>query len=273
MPTTTRPVRVPVIQLLHGDCLEQMAELPDQCVDAIITDVPFGVTSIGWDAVIPLDAMWQALRRLIKPRGAIALFGVQPFTAKLICSNLEEYRYTWIWQKNVAGGFAQAKNKPMSMHEEISVFSSGKTGHVGQCKNRMPYYPQGLIPYGKETRNTLTDRQSAFGARPSHKKSYVQEFTGYPNTVLQFDVERDGIHPTQKPVPLMQYLINTYTQRGGVVLDFTMGSGTTGVAAMRTGRRFIGIERDEGYFKTASDRIYAARKEALQNAEQPPAEV
>lgn len=267
-------MRLPIIQLLQGDCLEQMALLPESSIDAIITDVPFGVTALGWDAVIPLPEMWQALHRLIKPRGAMVLFGVQPFTAKLICSNLEQYRYTWVWQKNVAGGFAQAKNKPMSMHEEISIFSSGRTGHIGQCKNRMPYYPQGLVPYGKETRNTLTDRQSAFGARPSHKKSYVREFTGYPNTVLQFDVERDGIHPTQKPVALMEYLIRTYTQPGELVLDFTMGSGTTGVAAMRSGRRFIGIERDAGYFEIASQRIYAARKEAVKNAtEQPPAEV
>lgn len=267
-------LRTPVVQLFEGDCLQQMASLPDQSIDAVITDVPFGVTAIGWDAVIPLPEMWAALHRLIKPRGAIVLFGIQPFTAKLICSNLEEYRYTWVWEKNVAGGFAQAKNKPMSIHEDISVFSSGRTGHAGQCKNRMPYFPQGLLPYGKETRNTLTDRQSAFGARPSHQKSYVREFTGYPTSVLKFDVQRQGLHPTQKPVALMDYLIRTYTERGEVVLDFTMGSGTTGVAAMQADRRFIGIEREPEYFEIASQRIYAARKEALKNAtEQPPAEV
>ena len=242
-------------KLMLGDCLERMNEIPAGSIDLVLTDPPYGTTACKWDAVIPFAPMWAQVRRVLKPNGAVVLFSAQPFTSALVMSNSSNFKYQWVWKKNVAGGFAQAKNKPMPKHEDISVFSTGKTGHATQCKNRVPYNPQGIIPYGKEIKNSTSHRASAFEARKNARSSYVQEFTGYPDSVLEFDCERHGIHPTQKPVALMEYLIRTYTNTGETVLDFTMGSGTTGVACVNTGRQFIGIERDEGYFKIAQDRI------------------
>lgn len=247
--------------LLLGDCLEEMKKIPDGSVDMILCDLPYGTTACAWDSVIPFEPLWTQYRRLVKPRGAIALTASQPFTSALVTSNYDWFRYAWAWVKNSPGGFAQAKNKPMSKHEDVLIFSSGKTGHVSQCENRMNYFPQGLQPCGKTMKNTHGEkgRDSAFGKRKIVRESYVQEFTGYPDTILQFDVQRDGIHPTQKPVALMEYLIKTYTNAGDVVLDNCMGSGTTGVACVNTGRRFIGIEREPKYFAIAARRIAEAQ--------------
>jgi site-specific DNA-methyltransferase (adenine-specific) len=165
------------------------------------------------------------------------------------------FKYCWVWEKNAAAGFAQAKNKPMTKHEDVVVFSLAKTGHVNQCKNRMVYHPQGIIPFGKEVKNFKSHRGSAFEARKNARSSYVRKFTGYPNSVINIPVERSGLHPTQKPVALMEYLIKTYANDGETVLDFAMGSGTTGVAAKNLNRSFIGIELDETYFNIAKNRI------------------
>lgn len=245
------------MRLMLGDCLHRMAEIATGSVDLVLTDPPYGTTACKWDAVIPLEPMWEQVRRVLKPNGAAVLFSAQPFTSSLVMSNTGWFKYQWVWKKNVAGGFAQAKNKPMPKHEDISVFSSGKTGHAMQCKNRVPYNPQGIVPYGKEIKNSISHRASAFEARKNARASYVQEFTGYPDTILEFDCERNGIHPTQKPVALMEYLIRTYTNEGETVLDFTMGSGTTGVACANTGRKFIGIERDPEYYQIACKRMGA----------------
>lgn len=243
--------------LMHGDCLDLMQLIPNESVDLILCDLPYGTTACAWDSVIPFEDLWAAYSRIIKPCAVIALTASQPFTSALTMSNTDWFRYSWTWVKNSAGGFAQAKNKPMPKHEDVLIFSSGKTGHVMQCKNRMNYFPQGLTPCGKTMRNTHGEkaRESAFGKRANARESYVQEFTGYPDSVLQFAVQRDGAHPTQKPVALMEYLIKTYTLAGAAVLDNCMGSGTTGVAARRTGRKFIGIEQDEKYFSIAEQRI------------------
>ena len=242
-------------KLMLGDCLERMKEIPDGSVDLVLTDPPYGTTACKWDAVIPFEPMWTHLHRVLKGNAPAVIFSAQPFTSALVMSNAAHFKYQWVWKKNVAGGFAQAKNKPMPMHEDISVFSTGKTGHAMQCKNRVPYNPQGIVPYGKKIKNSTSHRASAFEARKNARTSYVQEFTRYPATILEFDCERKGIHPTQKPVALMEYLIKTYTNEGETVLDFTMGSGTTGVACVNTSRKFIGIERDESYFQIAQRRI------------------
>lgn len=243
------------ITLMQGDCLERMKEIADGSVDLVLTDPPYGTTRCKWDGVIPFEPMWEQIKRVTKKNGAIVMFSAQPFTSALIMSNVEMFKYQWVWKKNSAGGFAQAKNKPMSKHEDISVFSIGKTGHATQCKNRVPYNPQGIVPYDKEVRNRRSERESAYKNSKNARASYVQEFTGYPDTVLEMPVQRNGIHPTQKPVPLMEYLIKTYTNEGETVLDFTMGSGTTGVAAKNIGRSFIGIELDQEYFNIAKERI------------------
>lgn len=241
--------------LVNAECISAMKEIPDGSIDLVLCDLPYGTTACKWDSIIPFEALWAQYKRIAKPNAAIVLTASQPFTSTLVASNLPWFRYSWVWVKNTPGGFAQAKNKPMPKHEDILVFSSGKTGHASQCSNRMPYHPQGLIPFGKEVKNSKSHRASAFESRKNARASYVQEFTCYPDSVLEVACERDGAHPTQKPVALMEYLIRTYTDKGDTVLDNTMGSGTTGVACVLTNRKFIGIEMDTDYFNIAADRI------------------
>jgi site-specific DNA-methyltransferase (adenine-specific) len=198
------------------------------------------------------------LKRIIKPNGAIVLFGAQPFTSKLVCSNIEWFKYDWIWHKSKALGFTNAKNKPMNKHEIISVFSSGTCAN-GSVK-RMPYYPQGLVPYGKVVSGIkkckADDSEGGHKfSRKSHKESFVQEFTNYPTQILEFASEGKTVHPTQKPVALMEYLIRTYSNEGETVLDFAAGSFTTGVACVNINRKFIGIELDKNYFDIGVNRI------------------
>lgn len=247
-----------MINLMQGDCLELMKTIPDGSVDLILTDPPYGTTACKWDTVIPFNLMWQQLKRIIKPNGAIVLFGAEPFSSLLRSSNLNMYKYDWIWSKSRALGFTNAKNKPMNKHEVISVFSSGTCANGS--KNKMPYFPQGLISYGKTVSGIKSCKADLLEgghkfSRKSHKKSFIQEFTNYPNQILEFKNEGKTIHPTQKPVALLEYLIKTYTQENETVLDFTMGSGSTGVACMNTNRNFIGIELDEKYFEIAKNRI------------------
>lgn len=249
-----------MIDLLHGDCLELMKTIPDGSVDMVLTDPPYGTTACKWDSVIPFEPMWVQLKRIIKPTGAIILFAGQPFTSALIMSNPNMFKYLWVWEKNRASGVAQAKNKPLQIHEDIVVFSGGVTVHVSQTSKRMPYYPQDLIPCAKVMKNHKHEHVKAggIGQRPSHKAEYLQENTNYPKTVLKFNTET-GLHPTQKPVALAEYLIKTYTNENETVLDFTFGSGTTGIACVNLNRNFIGIELDKGYFDIAERRISGAK--------------
>ena len=246
-----------MIDLRHGDCLELMKNVPDGSVDLVLTDPPYGTTACKWDSVIPFVPMWEQLNRIIKPNGAICLFGSEPFSSALRISNIKNFKYDWIWIKNNAVGFVNAKLKPMNKHEVISVFSKGKTSNGN--KNNMVYFPQGLIPYGKEARSGNKKGKENSYWRPSLKSSneggYIQQYTNYPTTVLQFDKVQKAVHPTQKPVDLLEYLIKTYTNEGETVLDFTMGSGSAGVAAVNTNRNFIGIELDDKYFEIAKQRI------------------
>ena len=257
------------IELHKGNCLEVMKSIPDGSVDMILADPPYGTTACKWDSVIDFTLMWEQLKRVIKPNGAIVLFGAEPFSSRLRVSNLEQFKYDWIWSKTKALGFTNAKNKPMNKHEVISVFSEGTTAN--RSERRMPYYPQGLLPYGKVVsgiRKCKADSSEGGHkfARPGHKESYVQEFTNYPTQILEFANEGKTVHPTQKPVALMEYLIKTYTNEGETVLDFTMGSGTTGVACCNLSRSFIGIEMDENYFNIASKRIAEAQENKLKDS-------
>lgn len=243
------------IKLLMGDCLELMAELPAQSVDLILCDLPYGTTACPWDSIISFDALWAAYRRVLKPNGAAALTCAQPFTSALIASNMKDFAYCWYWNKSKVTGFANAKKQPLRCVEEVAIFY-----------DRPPTYnPQGLVPFGR----VVNKGRSAGGGTVQGETvgngkgalrsgaDYLQEWTNYPRQVLEVASEGKTLHPTQKPVALMEYLIRTYTNEGDMVLDNTMGSGTTGVAARNTGRRFIGMERDPKYFAIAWDRVYS----------------
>lgn len=240
-----------------------MNNIPDKSVGMILCDLPFGITSSKWDKAIPFEPLWEQYKRIIKTNGAICLFGAEPFASELRTSNIDWFKYDWVWIKNNAVGFVNAKLKPMNKHEVICVFSEGKTSNGN--KNNMPYFPQGLIPYNKEARSGNKKGKDNTYWRPSLKSSneggYIQEFTNYPTTVLQFNKVQKAVHPTQKPVPLLEYLIQTYTNDGEIVLDNCMGSGSTGVACVNTNRNFTGIELNKEYFNIAKERIETAIKE------------
>jgi len=232
--------------LMLGDCLERMKEIPDGSVDMILADPPYGTTACKWDSVIDFDLMWVELKRIIKPNGAIVLFGSEPFSSALRMSNIKQYKYDWIWDKKIPSGMCNAKIMPMKQSELISIFINGKNFYYPIMEERPKPLKGGKI-YG----NSLSAGNG--GLKSIDTKVYTHK---YPTTHLVFDKIRKGsLHPTQKPVALMEYLIKTYTQEGETVLDFVMGSGTTGVACKNTGRKFIGIEKDAGYFEIASKRI------------------
>lgn len=236
------------IDLLHGDCLELMKSIPDGSVDLCLTDPPYGTTACKWDTVIPFEPMWEQLKRIVKPNGAICLFGSEPFSSALRMSNIKEFKYDWYWLKNNVTGFMQAKTKPLNSIEVVSVFGRFKT--AAQYFNGT-YRPQGLVSVGQITYENNRKEDHITGNRSS---AICQSNSGYPKNRLEFKNEQ-GFHPTQKPVALLEYLIKTYTIEGETVLDFTMGSGSTGVAAKNLNRNFIGIEKDAKYFEIAKQRI------------------
>lgn len=250
-------------KLYNGDCLAVMDKLIEQGVkvDAVITDPPYGTTACKWDIVIPFDEMWNRLNKLIKPTGAIALFATEPFATKLRMSNLDNYRYDWYCIKTKPSLYQHAKNRPMRAVENACVFSKSKWGHKSQLRDkRMEYNPQGISSIGVKTVTKNFNAGGVVGERPNQIGKQYEAFTGFPNDVLEFKsiTGKSCLHPTQKPVDLLEYLIRTYTNENDLVLDFTMGSGSTGVACLNTNRRFIGIEIDEKYFNIAKDRIEAA---------------
>ena len=244
------------MKLYKGDCLEEMKQIPDGSVDMIMTDPPYGTTACKWDSIIPLEPMWKQLKRVIKPNGAIVMTASQPFTTTLIASNMKMFKYCWYWNKNRPTGFANAKRQPLRKVEEAPVFYGSPP----------VYNPQGLVRINKTCKNSNTcggdtvrgdtAESSGKGSMRTGGKEYVQEFTGYPAQVLEIKTdEGKKVHPTQKPVALMEYLIKTYTNEGETVLDFTTGSGTTGVACVNQKRQFIGIEQDDKYYEIAKKRI------------------
>ena len=233
---------------MQGDCLERMKEIESGSVDMVLADPPYGTTACKWDSIIPLEPMWEQLKRVIKPNGAIVMTASQPFTTTLISSNMKMFKYCWYWEKEKAGNFQLAKKRAMKRIEDVCVFYSKQS----------TYNPQGLIECNRNIKNNQS-KGGSMGHLSSvdKRKSYTQTHTNYPNDRLNFKNEK-GYHESQKPVALMEYLIKTYTNEGETVLDFTIGSGTTGVAAKNLDRKFIGIELDPDYFKIAEDRIDAA---------------
>jgi len=232
-----------VIDLRHGDCLELMKCIPDGSIDLVLTDPPYGTTACMWDSVIPFEPMWRELKRIIKPNGAIVLHGSQPFTSALIMSNIKMFKYCWVWDKGQGTGFLNSKKQPLRSVEDIVVYYQKQPTYNAEMRTGFKAYSQKqgqtkTQNYGKQT-EALT----------------VSEGDRYPLNLIRFTRDKDRIHPTQKPVALAEYLIKTYTNESETVLDFTMGSGTTGVACKNLNRNFIGIELDETYFNIAKDRI------------------
>lgn len=238
-------------RLINGEALEQMQKLIDEGikVDAIICDPPYGTTSCKWDSVINLDEMWAMLKQLVKDDNTpIVLFGAQPFTSKLVSSNLKGFKYNWVWDKTSVSNPQNAKYQPLRHNEDILVFTSrGK---------RAFYKPQGLVKVNKTIHSNGVSESEKLGHIVGRRSNgYIQEFTNYPKQTLNYKKVARPEHPTQKPVELMEYLVKTYTNEGDVVLDFTMGSGSTGVACKNLNRNFIGIELDEQYYEIAKERI------------------
>jgi len=231
--------------LVLGDCLEVMKYIPDGSVDLVLTDIPYGTTACKWDSVIPFEPMWAAVKHVLKPRGVFVTTASQPFTSALIMSNIRNYKHSWVWNKKLAGNAIFAKKQPLKIHEDIVVFS------FAGCL----YYPQ--MRTGKlRKKNGIKNKLGTFG-----DSEITENDQYYPTSILQFSnagLRRGKVHLSQKPVALYEYLVHTYTNDGDTVLDFTMGSGTTGVACVNTNRKFIGIELDRGYFDIAVDRINAA---------------
>lgn len=263
-----------MINLRQGDCLEVMKDIPDKSIDMILCDLPYGTTAYKWDVVIPFDKLWEQYNRIIKDNGAIVLFGSQPFTSSLIMSNIKNFKYEWIWEKQKASNFMNVKYQPLKYHENICVFS----------KETHKYYPQKYKVLEFEKIKQMNDKElkqvfetrdyDRFGKvdrrkiinNPKTNKEYLgnaiikirsaDDGHRYPKSVLKINKEiNTNLHPTQKPVALLEYLIKTYTNENDTVLDNCMGSGSTGVACVNTNRNFIGIELDENYFNIAKERI------------------
>ena len=309
-----------MIDLLQGDCLELMKDIPNGSIDMILCDLPYGTTACKWDIVIPFEPMWEELNRILKDNGIIVLFGSQPFTTMLIYSNINNFLYEWVWEKNNCSNFQLANIQPLRFHENILVFKSPKYDYIFSkiIKNEMEtknisYDAVSSLVLSKTGKKTgwlfnkisglqhPTEKQwekicELFGIKseyqnlkhcyntnttPTHKvhsnknkggslghistsaNYYIQKQENYPRTVLRFDREKKPIHPTQKPIALLEYLIKTYTNEGETVLDFTMGSGSTGVACVNTNRKFIGIELDENYYNIAKERIEKAKNQQM----------
>lgn len=252
-----------MIDLRLGDCLEVMKAIPDNSIDMVLTDPPYGTTACKWDSVIPFEPMWEQLKRIRKEKSAIVLFGTEPFSSYLRISNIKEFKYDWIWQKDRGANFASAKFNPIKYHEIITVFNS-KTYYPQKIPRESNRVAQGIK---NKNINWTTTRQD--GNNVSFNKNYKpRRFDAYdadfklPSSVIYNPIvsssskeKKVGQHPTQKPVALLEYLIKTYTIENETVLDFTMGSGSTGVACKNLNRNFIGIEKDEMYFNIAKERI------------------
>lgn len=240
--------------LYHDDCFNIFPQLEDKSIDLVLCDMPYGTTACKWDTVIDLERMWKEIKRVVKLNGAIVLTASQPFTSVLVCSNLKTFKYQWYWRKSRPTGFANAKKQPLRQVEDVLIFYT------------LPptYNPQGVIYKPKTVKNSVSTGGSTVqgeqigsgkGSMRTPGKSYIQEYTNYPKNIIEINSEVSTKHPTQKPVALMEYLIKTYSNEGDTVLDFCMGSGTTGVACKNLNRNFIGIEKEENYFEIAKERI------------------
>ena len=236
------------MKLLQGDCLELMKDIPDHSVDMILCDLPYGTTACKWDVVIPFEPLWEQYKRIIKDNGAIVLTASQPFTSALVMSNLKMFKYEWIWEKDAGSNFATVKYQPMKEHENILIFGIGKIKYTPIMQERIGHRKN------KETTTIDSGRtNSVYGTQNGLGLLKVNKLRN-PRSIQRFNRER-GLHPTQKPVALLEYLIKTYTNESELVLDNCMGSGSTGVACKNLNRDFIGIEKEPDYFKIAEERI------------------
>ena len=262
-------------ELYCGDCLVEMKKIADGSVDLILCDLPYGTTDrkgleskgsnrlLSWDTVIPLDQLWKQYKRVLKPLGTVVLTADQTFTSQLIMSNPKWFKYEWIWKKRKTTGFLLANYRPMKSTEDIVIFSPGGAAAASKNGKNMTYNPQGLIEKNVKKTNSAK-RLGNFLHNPEHmgknnkllhETEYEQKYTNYPSEIIEFGLDKDSVHPTQKPVALMEYLIKTYSNEGETVLDNCMGSGTTGVACMITNRKFIGIEMNDNYYRISEERI------------------
>lgn len=245
------------MKLYHDDCFNVFPTLEDKSIDLVLCDMPYGTTTCKWDTILDLEQMWKELTRIIKESTPVVLFCRQPFTSVLVTSNLKMFKYTGIWQKDNASNFVAAKYQPLDNIEDFAVFSTGRASHGSRIP--MTYNPQGLSEVNKVRRTDLTvggklaNETNKLGLRG--RAPYIQKYKGYPYKTVKIGIERNYQHPTQKPVALMEYLIKTYSNEGDVILDFCMGSGTTGVACKNLNREFMGIEKEEKYFQIARKRI------------------
>ena len=252
------------VTLYFGDCIEKMTHIPDDSVDLVLCDLPYGTTKCKWDTIIDLKELWAHYKRIVKkPSGVILLFGQQPFTSMLVSANYEWFKYNLIWKKNKTTQFLLANYRPMKCTEDICVFSKGGAAAASKGTGNMTYNPQGLTAThikkknSKERIGKMLNQEHHLGKNNKliSNSEYTQNFTNYPNELIEFDIEFDTVHETQKPVKLIEYLIKTYSNEGEVVLDNTMGSGTTGIGCLNTNRKFIGIEKEDKYFRLAKYRI------------------
>ena len=243
-------------KLLHGDCLELMKDIPDGSIDMILCDLPYGTTACKWDSVIPIEPLWKQYKRVLKDNGAIVLTAIEPFASMLRANDLKGYKHEWIWNKEIAGNFIQAKNHPLRVHENVLVFSNGKVNYYPIMTDADP---KNVRPLG--VKKQKTDFMGKVSAGEFKAAKNYNSKKRYPKTILTYNARAkecnnvNRVHPTQKPVALFEYLIKTYTNEGETVLDNCMGSGSTGVACVNTNRNFIGIELDDKYFEIAKERI------------------
>ncbi len=261
-----------MVKLMQGDCLELMKDIPDGSVDMILCDLPYGTTRNKWDVVIDMGVLWNEYNRIIKENGAIVLFGKQPFTSKLVMAGLSLFRYSMVWRKNLKTGNLNARRRPMGAYEDILVFYKKPPTYNPQRIPRTYQIPSGnkknskTTNYGKQ-REDYVDRQSEWLMPDDvidYEDAYSLDALDLENEMLYIKClhnSKNKLHPTQKPVELLEWIIKTYTNKNGLVLDNCMGSGSTGVACVNTGRNFIGVELDEKYFKIAEERIHNAEKE------------
>lgn len=252
-------------KLYNDDCLNILKDIEDTSISAVIADPPYNETRSRWDNIIDFSKLWTQLKRIVKDNAPIVLFGNEPFSSHLRLSNMEMYRYDWKWVKNRPTGFANANFRPMRKYEDIIVFSKAFASAGGK-NNSMIYNPQGLIEVNK-TKKNVAGRMGIIGNDSDNlgkenvfnsDSEYVQKYTNYPSNILEFECETKQVHPTQKPLNLMKYLVKTYSNEGDTILDFCMGSGSTGVASIELNRNFIGIEKEEKYFCIAEERIKSA---------------
>lgn len=252
-------------KIYNMDCLEGMKMIPDGSVDCIICDLPYETTCNSWDSIIPFGRLWEQYERIIRDDGVIALFATQPFTTKLIASNMALWRYNWIWEKDVANGFLNVSYAPLKQTEDICVFSKGTIGSLS--KNPIRYYPQGVRLVNRTKRNNPNNKYRAsqghksLGNALNSDSTYSQKYENYPNNILFVPHDKNTFHPTQKPLDLLRYLVLTYSNEGDLILDNCMGSGTTAIACIREKRHFIGFELNEEYYKKSLERIELERQQ------------